>query len=145
MSNDTAEMPSTPEPKRVASELTSASLFNTTPHAIVVVRTDGTQETIDKTSVQLRLSEAPAQTLDVPGDYAVIAPPVYTGLEGDVTAVPPGSCIVVSAVVGEFLRNNGLPLELAGCTVVGPATGPANAVRSPSGALIGTNALVKYL
>lgn len=144
MSNDTADEPPMSEPKRVASQVTTDALFNTTPHAIVIQRADGESETFLKTNVVLRLTEAPPQTLET-GEYTVIAPPVYTGLEGDVGAVPPNSCIIVSAFVGEYLRNHGLPTELAGCTVVAPATGPANAVRSPTGALIGSNAFVKYV
>jgi hypothetical protein len=140
-----------PPAKRVAAAFDFDNVFNAMPHDLNIRMPDGSMRTVDKQDAVLRLAEAPAQTLQT-SPVDVIAPPVYTGLEltvkgapADLSAIPNGAHLLVSALVGDYVRANGLPSELAACTVFSPATGPAYAVRTSTGGIIGTKALVQYV
>jgi hypothetical protein len=133
-----------PDAKRAAPGLDVERLFNAMPHALHLKLPSGADCTVGKSDVVLRLTEAEAPVLlDTP--VTVVAPPRYTGVEGDLAEIPPGSAVLVSALVGEYLHNNGLPAALVGCSIYSPATGPAHAVRSSTGAIIGTRALVRWV
>jgi hypothetical protein len=132
----------THDDKRAAAE---PPLFNALPHATDIELVDGTRMHIEKSGVVLRLTEAPPQELgEAAGGVRVIAPPVYTGIEGDVDAIPAGAGVLVSALVGEYVRTNGVPPALATHALYAPATGPDFAVRTATGAITGTKALVRY-
>jgi len=126
-------------------------VYNAMPHDLNIQMPDGSMYTVSKQDAVLRLTEAPAQVLQTtPVD--IIAPPVYTGVEltvrgatADLLAIPRGAHLLVSSLVGEYVRTNGLPVELATCAVFSPATGPAYAVRTSAGGIAGTKALVRYV
>lgn len=148
---DTADDALLPPAKKLSIGFDFDRVYNAMPHALAIQMPDGSMHTVAKTSGVLRLSEADAQSLQTE-PAAVIAPPVYTGVEllvdnepASLNQVPHDACLLVSALVGEYVRTNGLPAELVGCTVFSPATGPAYAVRSSTGAIIGTKALVRYV
>jgi hypothetical protein len=112
-----------PPAKRVATGLDFDRIFNAMPHELNIKKPNGTMFTVPKQDAVLRLTEAPAQVLQ--GDPVdVIAPPVYTGVElttkgapADLSTIPPGAHLLVSALVGEYVRTNGLPAALASCLV----------------------------
>lgn len=145
---DSADMPPTKKP---SIGFDFDNVFNAMPHPMKIQLPDGTMHEVDKTDSVLRLAEADAQSLQTE-PAAVIAPPVYTGVEhllrgetADLALIPRGSCLLVSALVGDYVRTHGLPEALVGCTVFSPATGPAYAVRTSTGVIIGTKALVRYV
>jgi len=143
MSSDDAAL-SLPDAKRVAPEFDMDRVFNAMPHALHMTLPSGAECTVGTSGVVLRLTEAEAAHL-LEDPVLVVAPPTYTGIEGEMGKIPVGAAVLVSMLVGEYLRNNGLPPELAGCTIYSPATGTSHAVRSATGAIIGTKALTRWV
>lgn len=128
-------------------------LVNTTPHSIRLVHTDGseTEYPSAKDSV-LRLAEAPVTEWDMAHDVLTHPPATWSGLEWSkhLPEHPEGVNVdlLVSMVVGEYIRARGIPDDWAKAGIVhvyGPDTSGDKAVRNSSGQVVGCRQLIRYL
>lgn len=124
---------------------------NTTPHAVVLfVRDHSYLRLPADREHQLRLRAAPVQQVGkLLGNDAqqevlpIYAPPQYTDIDGPVDQLR-DETVLVSMLVGDYVRQHADDPRFANMTVLGPDTGPGNVVRGDGGEIVGTRALVCY-
>ena len=128
-------------------------LINLTPHPVVWVGEEDSQRVELPPSgkiARVGTKESPAGELLLEGDFvaplitrewgAVELPtPESLGVEN-----PEGVFLVVSSLVGEAIKAQGLPPEWRGAIVVAPDTGPQSAVRDADGRIIGVKRFVLF-
>lgn len=122
-------------------------LVNTTPHSVRFYDKQGENVVMEVEASpehSLRLGAPPQQPLDAVWGIPVLSPPAYDRVEGVVPHTT-DVALLVSMAVGEYMRAHPETVPVYGQQVYGPDTGPANSVRSPSGEILGTRALIRYV
>lgn len=108
-------------------------LLNWTPHPIVLIRDDGTRDTIAPAGYVPRLAEE----TEPAGELAGV--PVVRMKRGGLTSAPPavpeGAAVIVGDVVADALA------AALGVRVYSPDTGPSSVVRDGDGRIAGVRRL----
>jgi len=127
------------------------SIINLTPHPITI-RVGEKEVTLPPSGRVARVGtiESPTRFLILEGDLQVplvkrewgeiqLPPPKELGVDD-----PSSVVLVVSSLVGEAIKVQGLPPEWRGTTVVAPDTG-ATAIRDREGRIVAVTRLVLYV
>lgn len=138
------------ESKRARSEHASdgaaganARVVNGTPHDVHVHLPGGRIVTYAKQSGDptVRMTAAPQTPVGrLDDNVPIVQSQTFTGVEGMPAPAEGQGPILVSMVVGDYLRKQGF----AGRLVVGPDSSPEGSVRDSGGRITGTRRLVYY-